>query len=80
MTLPYAELIRARALRDLGIPPRLGHGDAERLLGAAARARGIPFAYADLADEAAKAKTRAAAFAVARHVFQWGKGLQRGSR
>ena len=80
MTLPYAELIRARALRDLGIPPRLERGEAERLLDAAARSRGVSSVYADLAGEATKAKTRTAALAAARHVFDWGKGLQRGSR
>lgn len=80
MAVPYASLIYARALRDVGIAPRLAPAEAERLLDAAARARGLESSYADLARKAADANTRASAFAVARRLFQWGKGLRRGSR
>lgn len=80
MALPYAEIIRARALRDIGAPPHLGRVRAERVLDEAGAARGLPTSFSDLLREASAAATPAAVLAVAGRLFQWGRGLRRGHR
>jgi len=80
MALPYAQLIRGLALRDLNAPPRLDAAGADRLLDATSRSRGLADGWTALAALAAEVRSRADLTAEAGRLYRWRMGVTREDR